>query len=89
MFLKKEDCQLLIWNDKKPVCILSNFIDLRKLIQKENNIPPTIIDECNKFISRVDIFDQMLKYYSMRRKNKKMDAAICTLFNTTLIAQCI
>ncbi|KAG0438920.1 PiggyBac transposable element-derived protein 4 [Dictyocoela muelleri] len=69
--LGKDDVQVLIWYDKKPVVMLTNCYDSHEYIHIKNKRIPKVVNEYNKHMGGVDKFDQMIKYYPLKRKSNR------------------
>jgi Transposase IS4 len=69
--LQKKNTSLLIWTDKKAVAVITTKFDITKYEKiKGKDIPLSILNY-NKNMGGVDKFDQMIKYYSMKRKTNR------------------
>lgn len=98
ILLQKHGVNVLVWNDKKPVALISSFHNdemvqkINKPRNKTNNSKydfydssscenslintqsktiPKMIKDYNDNMGGVDLFDQLLQYYSPRRKSKR------------------
>ncbi|KAG0436861.1 PiggyBac transposable element-derived protein 4, partial [Dictyocoela muelleri] len=79
--LEKYGVHILIWYDKKPVTILTNCYDAREYIDTKKKRIPKVVDEYNKHMGGVDKFDQMIKYYPLKRKsNRWTQKFTCLIF---------
>ena len=61
----------MIWNDKRPVSMITTCYDTREFIIKNDKSIPKCIDAYNKYMGGVDKFDQMIKYYPLKRKTNR------------------
>lgn len=61
----------MIWNDKRPVAMISTCHNTRENIIIKNKSIPTCISDYNKYMGGVDKFDQMIKYYPLKRKTNR------------------
>lgn len=71
MHFQKKHSQLLIWNDKKPEVMLTSKYNVDQVIEVKNKILPNVIHKYNTYMGGVDKFDQLIKYYTMKRKTNR------------------
>ncbi|KAG0437452.1 PiggyBac transposable element-derived protein 4 [Dictyocoela muelleri] len=69
--LQNENLQILIWFDRKPVVLISNCYDCNEVVSGKKKEIPKVIDEYNRYMGGVDKFDQMIKYYPLKRKTNR------------------
>ena len=67
----KSGVEVLIWNDKRPVAMITNCHDTRCVISDKGKTIPSCVNEYNKYMGGVDKFDQMIKYYPIKRKTNR------------------
>lgn len=70
-FFQKNNTQILIWNDKKPVVMITTKYNVKETVRINDKTLPLVISEYNLYMGGVDRFDQMIKYYSMKRKTNR------------------
>ena len=81
-FQRKGDVFVIVWYDKKPVKMITTLHNadvlpveknrkIKKKFQKVTVNKPKAVIDYNKFMSGVDHFDQMIKYYKFTRKTRK------------------
>ncbi len=51
--------------------MITNCYNSTETIEKKNKEIPKVIDEYNKYMGGVDKFDQMIKYYPLKRKTNR------------------
>ncbi|KAF7696471.1 PiggyBac transposable element-derived protein 4 [Cucumispora dikerogammari] len=61
----------MIWCDKRPVALIINCFDTREMVSKNNKQISKCTDEYNTYMGCVDKFDQMIKYYPLKRKTNR------------------
>lgn len=73
IILEKNKTRILIWQDRKPVVIITNCYNVKEelSIPKKTKTIPYVINEYNKYMGGVDKFDQMIKYYPLKRKTNR------------------
>nr|XP_039258026.1 piggyBac transposable element-derived protein 4-like [Styela clava] len=75
--LRKGQLLALLWQDKRPISILSTYCNGDEVIEKqlrgssETIKKPTCIELYNKFMGGVDLADQYTSYYNFSRKSVK------------------
>lgn len=66
----KNKVQLLIYNDTKPVSIITTAYDISQEVKTDKTTLPMVVNEYNKFMGGVDLYDQLISYYPLKRKTK-------------------
>nr|XP_039258511.1 piggyBac transposable element-derived protein 4-like [Styela clava] len=75
--LRKGQLLALLWQDKRPISILSTYCNGDEVIEKQLRgssgtiKKPTCIELYNKFMGGVDLADQYTSYYNFSRKSVK------------------
>ncbi|KAF7701564.1 PiggyBac transposable element-derived protein 4 [Cucumispora dikerogammari] len=67
----KSEVEVLISNNRRPVAMITNCHDTRCVISDKEKTIPSCINEYNKYMGGVDKFDQMIKYYPIKRKTNR------------------
>ncbi|KAF7685851.1 PiggyBac transposable element-derived protein 4 [Cucumispora dikerogammari] len=67
----KSEVEVLILNDKKLVAMITNCHDTRRVISNKRKTILSCIKEYNKYMRGVDKFDQIIKYYPIKRKTNR------------------
>ena len=78
---QKDALSFVVWQDTKPVCILSNFHDpaavgtvsrrVRAGGASQQVVVPAAVADYQKYMKGVDLMDQMIGYYIIQHRSKK------------------
>ncbi|KAG0436652.1 PiggyBac transposable element-derived protein 4 [Dictyocoela muelleri] len=71
IIMEKNKTQILIWQDRKPVVVITNCYNCFENVSIKKREIPKVINEYNKYMGGVDKFDQMIKYYPLKRKTNR------------------
>ncbi|KAG0441891.1 PiggyBac transposable element-derived protein 4 [Dictyocoela muelleri] len=71
IILEKDRTQVLIWHDKKPVVVISNCYNSSEYVEGKEKVLPVTVHEYNTYMGGGDKFDQMIKYYPLKRKTNR------------------
>ena len=77
----KDELSFVVWQDTKPVCVLSNFHDPTAMGVVSRRVRvgggsqqvavPAVVADYQKFMKGVDLKDQMIGYYIIHHRSKK------------------
>ena len=78
---QKDELSFVVWQDTKPVCVLSNFHDptavgavsrrVRVGGASQQVAVPAAVADYQKYMKGVDLMDQMVGYYIIHHRSKK------------------
>ena len=78
---QKDELSFVVWQDTKPVCVLSNFHDPTAMGVVSRRVRvgggsqqvavPAVVADYQKFMKGVDLMDQMIGYYIIHHRSKK------------------
>ena len=78
---QKDELSYVVWQDTKPVCVLSNFHDptavgtvsrrVRAGGASQQVVVPAAVADYQKYMKGVDLMDQMIGYYIINHRSKK------------------
>ena len=78
---QKDELSFVVWQDTKPVCVLSNFHDpaavgavsrrVRVGGGSQQVVVPAAVADYQAFMKGVDLLDQMVGYYIIHHRSKK------------------
>ena len=78
---QKDELSFVVWQDTKPVCVLSNFHDpaavgavsrrVRLGGGSQQVVVPAAVADYQKYMKGVDLLDQMVGYYMIHHRSKK------------------
>ena len=75
---QKDNLTFCVWQDTKPVCVLSNFHDpshrghvTRRAAETAVVEVPKMLSDYHKHMKGVDLCDQMIGYYLLNHRSKK------------------
>ncbi|KAK2183987.1 hypothetical protein NP493_288g03005 [Ridgeia piscesae] len=78
---QKDELSFVVWQDTKPVCVLSNFHDPTAMGAVSRRVRlgggaqhvavPAVVADYQKYMKGVDLMDQMVGYYIIQHRSKK------------------
>ena len=79
---QKDELSFVVWQDTKPVCVLSNFHDPTAMGAVSQRVRlgggtqqvavPAVVADYQKYMKGVDLMDQMVGYYIIQHRSKKL-----------------
>ncbi|KAK2182827.1 hypothetical protein NP493_334g00007 [Ridgeia piscesae] len=78
---QKDELSFVVWQDTKPVCVLSNFHDPTAMGAVSRRVRlgggaqqvavPAVVADYQKYMKGVDLMDQMVGHYIIQHRSKK------------------